>query len=267
MLEKIIPDFSIEQIANSGQCFRLNRTDEKDTWKLVAFGKILKIYQSPGSDNVSFDCTSSEFSNIWENYFDLKRDYGNIKNSILALNDPYLTNAVRFGSGLRILRQDLWEMIISSIISQQNNIAKIKLTIERLCKSYGLQFPSPKILANLSEDDYKSFGLGYRTRYILHIARMVDDGHLDLVWLKTLPCEDAIKYLKTFYGIGDKVANCIALFGLHKIDAFPVDVWIKRIINQHYQGNFNTAPFQDYAGIVQQYMFFYERSMKRRIFS
>lgn len=263
MIEKNIPDFSIEQIANSGQCFRLNRTEEDHVWQLVAFGKLLKIKQIPGDEKVAFSCSNEEFADIWEDYFDLKRNYGDIKNAIIALKDPYLSAAVRYGYGLRMLKQDLWEMIITAITSQQNNISRIKQIIEKLCAPYGHQFPSSGTLAAHSEEFYRSLGFGYRAKYILNTARTVENGDLELSRLRQLPCRDAIKYLKTFPGIGEKVANCIALFGLHLVDAFPVDVWIKRIIDKRYHGRFDTSRFQSFAGIVQQYMFYYERNLSK----
>lgn len=260
MIEKIIPDFSIEQIANSGQCFRINPTKDRYTWQVVAFEKFLKITQQPGSEHVIFDCSAEEFKNVWENYFDLKRDYRAIKNLIIAQNDPYLSAAVRFGYGLRMLKQDLWEMVISSITSQQNNIARIKQLIEKLCALYDGKFPPPEVLATFSEKFYQSLGFGYRAKYIFHIAQSAKNGEFDMAYLKQLPYKDAVKYLKNFPGIGEKVANCIALFGLHIFDAFPVDVWIKRIITEKYAGRFDLSHFPGIAGIVQQYMFFYERN-------
>lgn len=257
MIKKVINDFSIEQIANSGQCFRLNQISEKNTWQVIALGKILKIRQAPRSEEVYFNCSEEEFESIWTEYFDLKRDYGVIKDLIISQKDPYLEAAVCYGYGLRMLKQDLWEMIISAITSQQNNISRIKQLIEKLCNPF---FPSAAELASHSEEFFKNLGFGYRAKYILKVARAVENGSLDLKILRQLSCSEAVKYLKIFPGIGEKVANCIALFGLHLVEAFPVDVWIKRIMDTRYRGRFDTSRFEGFAGIVQQYMFYYERN-------
>ncbi|MDR0595240.1 MAG: hypothetical protein LBF94_00875 [Puniceicoccales bacterium] len=255
-------DFSIEQIANSGQCFRINKLKSKNIWQVVALGKILNI--RPMSKNTHlFFCSSEEYQNVWKDYFDFKRDYGEIKKFILKVSDPYLNDAVKHGFGLRILRQDPWEVTVSFIISQRNNILRIRNTIEKLCTPHGKVFPAPQILAKYTEEDFRAIGLGYRAKYLLNIAKAVDSGEFDVKYLRTLSYADAIKYLKRFNGIGDKVANCIALYGLHKLEAFPMDVWMRRIIGEQYGGNFDIKRFPGYAGIVQQYMFFYERSIKK----
>lgn len=261
MIKIQIPDFSIEQIANSGQCFRINQLDGDNLWQVVAFGKILKIQQI-NTNEVIFHCSEEEYLDLWKNYFDLDRDYKKIKMLILNTGDPYLIKAVKYGYGLRILKQDIWEVIVSFVISQRNNISRIKRIIENLCMPYGVKFPSPSILAKFSEKKFKTLGLGYRTKYLINIAHAVASGKFDVEYLKSLEYLEAIRYLKLLQGIGDKVANCIALFGLHKIEAFPIDVWIKRIIDRRYNGRFDLTPFFSYAGIIQQYMFFYERSLK-----
>ncbi|MDR0679966.1 MAG: hypothetical protein LBF42_02965 [Puniceicoccales bacterium] len=255
-------DFSIEQIANSGQCFRMNKLKSKNIWQVVALGKTLNI-RPMGKNTYLFFCSSEEYQNIWKDYFDFERDYGEIKKLILKIGDPYLNDAVEHGFGLRILRQDPWEVTVSFIISQRNNIPRIRNTIEKLCMPYGKVFPAPQVLAKYTEEDFRAIGLGYRAKYLLNVARAVDSGEFDVKYLKALSYADAIKYLKRFNGIGDKVANCIALYGLHKLEAFPMDVWMRRIIGEQYGGNFDTKRFPGYAGIVQQYMFFYERSLKK----
>lgn len=256
-MELNISDFNIEQIANSGQCFRINKC-ENNCWEILAFGKILKI-KKIDTEKFIFDCSVSDYQKIWEEYFDLQRDYGKVKNDIIKTDDKFLIEAVKYGYGLRILKQDTWEMIVSYIISQRNNIPRIKNTIEKLCAPFEKNFPSPDMLKNYTEENFKNLGLGYRARYINEIVHSVLDGKLDLAKLKILNYDDAIEYLKRFNGIGQKVADCIALFGLNKIGAFPRDVWINRVIEKQYQGNFDINSFSGFAGIVQQYMFFYQR--------
>jgi N-glycosylase/DNA lyase len=253
-----LTDFDLYQIANSGQCFRMNEVSS-GIWE-VATELRLRVHQDDGKHGYIFECSSEEFQNIWFGYFDLGRDYGKIKSDIRAIGDPYLTAAVDYGHGIRVLRQDLWEIVVTFLISQQNNIPRIRGIIAKLCEPYGHRFPTPDLLASYTEDDFLSLGLGYRAKYLRNIVKAVLNGDLSLSHLRTLTSSDATGFLKRFDGIGDKVANCIVLFGLHRVDAFPIDVWIRRVINEQYGGNFDITLFPGYAGIVQQYMFFYQRN-------
>lgn len=254
-------DFNISQIANSGQCFRIFEQPD-GRWEVIAFGKTLEIRPAKENNGYIFECDEEEYNDVWRDYFDMRRDYGEIKSKIRATGDNYLIDAVNFGYGMRILNQDLWEVIVSFIISQQNNIPRIKGIINRLCAPCNSRFPSPEELTRYSEDDLTKIGLGYRTRYVHDIAIAAVEGRLNFEKLKNLCYDESISYLKTFDGIGNKVANCIALFGLHKLEAFPIDVWINRILQDRYNGKFDTGLFPGYAGIVQQYMFYYERYRK-----
>lgn len=259
MIRKTISDFNIEHIAKSGQCFRIFNL-ERDVWKILAKGKTL-IIQKVTDKNYIFDCTNEEFENVWTGYFDLQTDYSLFKNKIYSTNDKYLIDAIDFGWGIRILRQDFWETTISFIISQRNNIPRITKTIERLCEPFGGTFPSPDDLKNYSGQDFEKLGLGYRSRYLKNIVKSALDGQFSDIGLYDLHTNEVLRYLQKFDGIGSKVASCIALFSLHKIDAFPVDVWVNRIISERYSGSFPLDKFNGFEGIVQQYMFFYERSV------
>lgn len=261
MLTLALKDFDIEQISESGQCFRMYRVAD-DTWEIFALDRFLKIRRREGV--YVFYCDQNEFNDFWFDYFDLQTDYGEIKKRILAANDEYLIKAVNFGSGLRILRQNLWEVMVSFIISQQNNIPRIKNCLKKLCDMNGGKFPTPSDFLDFREKDLDSVKLGYRKNYLLKISESVSNGSFDLAKLGKLNYLEATKYLKTLHGVGDKVSNCIALFGMHLIEAFPIDVWIKRILDTYYNGNFplENRGLQDIGGIVQQYMFFYERSSK-----
>ncbi|MDR3180142.1 MAG: hypothetical protein LBT70_04585 [Holosporaceae bacterium] len=262
---KIRPaDFNLHQIENSGQCFRISEISA-NVWEVHAFNKRLLIRQEGERHDYVFECSSEEFRKIWFDYFDMGRDYGKIKSNLRAIGDPYLTAAVDYGYGIRILRQDLWETIVTFLISQQNNISRIKNTIVKLCRPYDDRFPTPDLLSKYTENDFLALGLGYRAKYLQNIVKAVRENNLNLRELKTMNSFEAINFLKSFRGIGDKVANCIALFGLHKVDAFPIDVWIKRIIDERYGGNFDKTRFSEYAGIVQQYMFFYRRNSGKNI--
>ena len=235
---------------------------ENDTWYIFALNRFLKIQKK--EDSHIFYCDRKEFDDFWSDYFDLQTDYSEIKRRILATNDKYLIESVNFGLGLRILRQDLWEVMVSFIISQQNNIPRIKNCLKKLCEINGERFPTPTDFLNFREKDLDSIKLGYRKNYLLKISESVSNGSFDLEKLKKMKYSESLEYLKTLHGVGDKVANCIALFGLHQIEAFPVDVWIKRILEVRYHNDFSLERWnlQDIGGIVQQYMFFYERSLK-----
>lgn len=229
-----------------------------NTWNVSAFGHTLNVRKNDAGEHI-LECSADEYREIWQDYFDAQCDYSAIKDSICATRDPYLIAAVNYGHGIRILRQDLWETIVTFIISQQNNIPRIKRIISKLCD--GVIFPTPKTLAKYSITDLEAIGLGYRAKYLVEISRAVLSGALSFSELKKMNYPDAVKCLKQFNGIGDKVANCIALYGLHKTESFPIDVWIKRIVNNRYSGHFDIDRFTGYAGIVQQYMFFYERHL------
>jgi N-glycosylase/DNA lyase len=208
---------------------------------------------------------------------DLKRDYGEI-NRRLSANDKAMADAIACGKGIRILSQDAWEALISFIISQNNHIKRIQGCIERLCENFGdrigeangvglFDFPGAEKLASLSEADLAPCGLGYRDRYLCMTARQVMDGG-GTAWLESLrgkPPAEAKTALLTLCGVGEKVASCALLFGLGHMGGFPVDVWIKRAVRELYgvdikdAADYAAARFGPYAGIAQQYLFFYMR--------
>ena len=257
------PDFNISQISDSGQCFRM--FDEGDNrWRIFSMNNMLEI-QKISEHEYIFECSEEEYEKIWFEYFDMRTDYSAIKTHIRTFEDPFLNSAIDYGYGIRILKQDLWETIVTFIISQQNNIPRIKKIIFALCEANNSKFPTPEDLKNYTEKDFENLGFGYRAEYMTKIVTETLSGRLDLKKLKTFNYEESIKFLKTFRGIGEKVANCIALYGLHHLPAFPVDVWIKRTINTRYDGNFALQKSSPFAGIIQQYMFFYERNLKKNI--
>lgn len=268
--------FDLQQIAESGQCFRMNKIT-RSTYATISEGRYLEISQS--GHTFTMNCPDEDIP-FWQHYFDLDTDYEEFAASIRT-KDTYLTEAAAAGKGIRILRQDVWEMIITFILSQQKTIPKIKEAVEALCCSYGTNhksyysFPSASQLSNVSLEDLKSLKLGYRAKYIHRICADCVSGLLDLNYLHTLSYQAAIDYLTSFYGIGIKVANCICLFGLHHVDAFPVDTWIEQILNLHYSKkkydklpktkrypaiiHDNFGMYRGYAGVMQQYIFYYER--------
>lgn len=277
MITCTLADTDINQIAKSGQCFRMREvsdrerfTDSPCEYEMIAQDKILRVGQSGNS--FSFACSHEEFEKFWRDYFDLSTDYSEIKR-LADAEDVFLNKAIEFGAGIRILRQDLWEMIVTFIISQQNNIPRIAKCIDNICRRYGRElanpyggvyysFPTADVLAKLEEDALMECNLGYRSKYVVRVAKEVAEGKLNLEELRAMNYQDARKRLLGLYGVGVKVADCISLFGLHFIDAFPVDTHIKQIIEREYPDGFPLERYDGYAGIIQQYIFYYEINNK-----
>lgn len=262
-----IDNFILEQTLDCGQAFRWTEI-QKDLWHGVAFGKYLKIGTK---DNVItlFDTDKETFENIWRKYFDLDRNYSKIITAISC--DDVLKNAGCYSSGIRILRQEPWEALCSFIISQNNNIPRIKGIIEKLCDNFGEKinddfctFPTAEKIAMLSLDDLAVLRSGFRAKYILDAAKKVSSGEIDLELLKSTDINEARNSLTKIYGVGEKVADCTLLFGLSHIDAFPKDVWIKKAMAKLFNGVLPDCAIP-YAGIVQQYIFHYARTTKLEI--
>ena len=248
-----------------GQCFRW-RADESGAYFGAASGKALKIWQEDGHVICS---AKDEDISFWRSYFDLDIDYNEA--SVYFTSPEYLRNCADFGKGIRILRQDPWEALCSFIISQCNNIPRIKNIIYTLCSIFGEEleyglysFPSPERLVELSEKDLAPLRSGYRASYILNAARAVCEGSLVFDELALMPSEEAFAAVKRIHGIGDKVANCFMLYGLHRMDRFPIDVWMKRALERHFPKNFDPATLGEYAGLAQQYIFFYARTNENK---
>ena len=251
----------LDKIAESGQCFRWKKIGEH-TYEIPAFKKVLKVSQDYENNCLYFDCTQEEYDTIWKDYFDFDTDYEQYERDALTQNstNQYLRDAITASRGIRILKQDLWETIVSFIISQNNNIPRIKGCIERLCDRFG-GFPEPQQILERGPEGFNGLGFGYRQEYILNAARLYNKDIEQ--YLRNLSYEEAIKHLTSWKGIGPKVANCICLFGLTKKEAFPRDVWVKRIEAEQFGGHFPEENYLGYAGVLQQYVFFYERKRKR----
>ncbi len=264
--------FDIQQIANSGQCFRITpHPDKPNTFRVIAHGRYLEVYQEKlmGSSEVEMSCSWEEYDKIWKKYFDLDSNYQYYIDHIDP-DDAFLKAAVAAGDGIRILRQDIWETIVSFMISQNNNIPRIKKTIEGLCEFYGKghmeddgycwhEFPTPEDMKEIDEEAMQALGFGYRDKYIKKLVENVLSGeiNLDILTDETLEDSDIENYLKSIYGIGAKVASCIMLFGLHRIDSLPKDTWINKIIHEEYNGKFPVDMYAGFVGVIQQYMFNY----------
>jgi len=331
-----IKDFNLADIFDCGQCFRWQR-QPNGSYTGVAMGHAVNIdfieeaaacgagdHIASGNDLTAAcgagnhmasgpgrlvirNCTAAEFDNIWRPYLDLDRDYGSIKHCLTA-NDPIMAKAVSYGQGIRILKQDLWETIVSFLISQNNNIPRIKGCIENLAAGFGepigempdfseavegepagmeyaaglkdsetagrqanqaaaegrvcYSLPGPEQLARLSVDDLAAVRLGYRARYLIETARTVcEEG---------LPADE--DQLNALCGVGPKVANCIMLFGMQKLDSFPIDVWVRRVMHELYGIDENNKKamaayaaehFGELGGFAQQYLFYYIRETSK----
>lgn len=285
-----IPHMDLGQIEASGQCFRM-RKREAGGFSVIAGERYLEIYPGGGARETGkdpgaevqgfgealendigrlfeFSCGRDEFGEFWSRYFDLETDYGKIREKV-AKRDRYLARAVENGWGIRILRQDPWEMVVTFIISQQNNIPRIKKCVELLCRRFGREmvnfrgeiyfgFPGPGVLAEAGLEALKECNLGYRARYILETARMILEGDVSLEGLEKLGHDEAKKELMKLCGVGDKVAECVCLFGFHYVDAFPVDTHIAQVLERHYPDGFPFKRYKGFAGILQQYIFYDE---------
>jgi N-glycosylase/DNA lyase len=270
-----VSDFSPDHTFECGQAFRWNR-DSKGYVGIVK-DKVIRVIFHPAEKRLTLEnCSMEEYNSFWKHYFDLDRDYGRIKKELSL--DPVLKEAIGYGWGMRILNQDPWETLISFIISANNNIRRIKGIIEKLSMKYGREipwngnvyytFPSPEALSRAEDEDLKACGCGYRGRYIKETAGMVRDGLIEPEGLKELSYEEAHKTLLGCMGVGDKVADCILLFSMEKTQAFPVDVWVKRVMEHYYFHrsvpirqikSLAAEKFGRHAGLAQQYLFYYAR--------
>lgn len=273
-----VSDFDPKHIFECGQCFRWK--DKGDgSYTGVAKGRVINV--SREGDTIYLKNTNLEdFNNIWKDYFDLDTDYSKIKNELRNM-DEYLEKATEFGWGIRLLRQDPWEMIISFIISSNNRIPMIQKAIKNLSREYGTyigsyegedyyDFPTPQQLSKASIEEIRACSTGFRDKYIKSTTEEVIKNNDDVYSYRNLSTEDCIKELLKFNGIGPKVGDCIALFGMQKYDTFPVDVWVKRVMQEFYVEDDMSLPkirkyaidkFGDLSGFAQQYLFYYAREL------
>lgn len=230
----------LEKIRNSGQVFRLNKLSDN----LYEYGHIQMSQVDEFSIRSTTDVTD---------LFDKSTDYNKLNDLILAHGNQYLIDAMTFSKGIRIMRQPLWEVIVTFMISQNNNIPNIHRCIDKLCANK--EFPTNDQLRKLSIDDWYDLGAGYRSQYLYELYQRYDEIIQDL----TLHPSEYHDILMDIRGIGPKVANCIELYGFHVLNAFPVDRWITRVLNREFNGTIDLRWCSDYKGIVQQYIFYYER--------
>lgn len=275
---KEVKDFDLEQTLECGQCFRYIKVKEQH-YKVIAFGRILEVEQR--KHELHFHNSSEEdFNNYWESYFDLTRDYGSIKE--LLIKDEVLKEAVDDKPGVRIIRQDFWECLISFIISQNKAIPHIQKIIKNISQAYGdyigehegeklYAFPTPEQLSQATEQDIRDLKAGFRAPYIVDATKRVLSEELPIRKLEDMTTEEAKEYLLQIKGVGNKIADCVLLFSLGRHDVFPIDIWVKRIMETLYLKEDTKLPaiqayakekFGEHAGFAQQYLFYYARDKK-----
>lgn len=257
-----ITSFNLQQTLDCGQCFRWEEI-EPDKYHGVAYGKLLTISQQ-GDTVILHDCNKSDFENIWFDYFDLGTDYDEIRKELSELH-PVLKDAQQYAPGIRVLKQEPWEALCSFIISQNNNIPRIKGIINRLCKNFGNKlsngdytFPSAEVISKYTVDDLAVLRSGFRAKYIIDASLKVANKEIDLEYVKTLPTEQARDEIIKIKGVGPKVADCTMLYGMGKTDCFPLDVWMKRAMQVLFP-ELTPQSFGKNAGVAQQYIFHYSR--------
>lgn len=274
-----VKDMDLDQIFDCGQCFRWERNDD-GSYNGIAFSRPVRMALDKDAGKLHiYNASEEDLRDIWRGYLDLDRDYGSIKEE-LASKDEVIGRAIACGEGIRILNQDKWETLISFIISQNNNIPRIKKCIDSLARTLGdtagtfegreyHDLPSPERLAAASEEDLAPCRLGYRAKYLIETARLVADegiAVLEALGESSVSAEEAVGALRRYCGVGPKVASCIALFSMGKADSFPIDVWVKRVMNRLYgmdekdvkgMAAFAKEHFGRYGGIAQQYLFYY----------
>lgn len=292
---KEVKNFELPHIFDCGQCFRWER-QENGNYIGVAFQRVIEV-EKRGNDVYLYNATKDDFNNIWLEFFDLNRDYSDIKNELS--NDEILKKSVEFGHGIRLLKQDPFEIVISFIISANNRIPMIRRAINTISSKWGktlsyngktyYAFPTLEDLSKLSLEEIEACGVGFRAKYIhdtiskiykfkeeAKVCKMLSEGEInwDLSYIKSLSDDECHKALQNFSGIGPKVADCIMLFSMEKYSAFPVDVWVKRAMQHFYLApdvslkkmrDFARDKFGDLSGFAQQYLFYYARENNIKI--
>ena len=276
-----VDSFELKDIFDCGQCFRWNEKED-GSYTGVFKGNVLNVKKEGNKVTFKGIC-NGDIKEVVEDYFDLNRDYEKIKEHLSKIDDN-MKKSVEYGKGIRILNQDLWETIISFIISANNNIPRIKGIIERLSKNYGKEidyngekyytFPTAEELKDVSVEKYRELGLGFRDIRLYETTKMILDGEVDLDELRNNPNTMEVRdKLLTLSGVGPKVADCILLFSdLKRFEVFPIDVWVRRVMNDLYIKNEDETKvnkkqiekiakekFGDLAGLAQQYLFYWRR--------
>ena len=278
---KDIDSFDLKDIFECGQCFRWNE-QEDGSYTGVVKNNVLNVKKENNQIIFQGMCEDN-IQELVEDYFDLNRDYEKIKKDLSKI-DENMKTSIEYGKGIRILNQDLWETIISFIISANNNIPRIKGIIERLSQKYGKEiifegkkyytFPTPEELKNVTVEEYRNLGLGFRDIRLYETTKMILEKEINIEKLKENPnTQEVREELLKLSGVGPKVADCILLFSdLKRFEVFPIDVWVRRVMNDLYIKNEDEnkvskkqiekiakEKFGDLAGLAQQYLFYWRR--------
>ena len=274
---KDVENFNPKDIFECGQSFRWYK-EKDDSYTTIAYGKVVNV-RKEGTDVVLYPTDMEDFNNIWLHYFDLERDYTVIKEALSL--DPILEEAIEFGEGIRVLNQEPFEMVISFIISANNQIPRIKKSIESIALNYGKKidmdlndreyysFPTPEELENIELEEFNSLTkVGFRGQRVLATSKIIVNKDLDLDPIFDMTRDEGKLELMKLPGVGPKVSDCILLFAFDKDEAFPVDVWVKRVMEHFYLkedtnvkhiGEHGKRIFGELAGFAQQYLFYYAR--------
>ncbi|VDN46796.1 8-oxoguanine DNA glycosylase [Petrocella atlantisensis] len=276
MIEILVDDcFLIGQILECGQSFRYKHI-ENNIYDIIAYDKRLRINQV--GKHVYMDCSIEDYNSLWVRYFDMDRNYEQIQ-SILVKMDPILKKAVIEKRGLRILRQAPFEMLLTFILSQNKAIPQIKVLVERLCETYGqvvldqygtyYTFPTVDRLVDVSVEDWRRLKVGFRAPYLYDAIQKVAQGVIDFITIEKMLDNSARDRLMEISGVGQKVADCILLFAFGRIEVFPLDVWVRRMMTHAYFNDQNVSDqiilefadryFKGFGGLAQQYLFYYAR--------
>ena len=264
---EITDDFDLEKTASCGQCFRAKSLGGGE-YRFISGEHVIYIEET-GEHEFAVSCKEDEWREIWSVYFDLDRSYSNLYYKEREKHD-FVRRAMDCGRGIRILRQDPWEMLVTFIISQRKSIPAISKSVEALAAKYGhpivtgretlYTFPMPQEMAHASVEELQECGLGYRAPYIYDAVKRVMSGQLDLTAIAEHTDAELFEELQTVHGVGKKVANCICLFGYGRMGMVPVDVWIARAVDEDCHGEDPFSLFEDNAGIIQQYVFYYMKN-------
>ena len=266
-------ELDLRVIAESGQCFRMREDafpgfpgSPQRLWRLVHGHHVL--YMAVEDQKAWVSATKEEWEITWLPYFDAGMDYGAFRRKGGG-SSPFMREAFAKGEGLRILRQDPFEMLLTFLLSQRKSIPAIAANVEALCRAYGdplttpvetiYAFPTPAALYPVGEEEYRRMGLGYRSPYLACAVRMVAEGELNLDSIASLSTPELIAELMRVKGVGIKVASCVALFGYGRKDCAPVDVWIARAIEEEFGGEDPFPAFAPFQGLAQQYVFFLQK--------
>ncbi len=262
--------FDLDLIFDCGQSFRFVKSSDR-SYSGIAFGRSVDFIQE--DDKITIvGANEDDFQSIWKRYLALDVDYSLLREEISTArpDDSVLQKAMEYGSGIRLLRQEKWETLCSFIISQNNNIPRIRSLVEAISREYGdkinsysvgdfYSFPSAKRVAEIGIEKLRELKVGFRAPYIHDAATKVASGEIDLEALEALSTDELLEALMSIKGVGLKVASCVALFAYGRLDCFPIDVWIKRVLDKYYPDGFDHKALPNTAGLVQQYLFYYER--------